>query len=532
MFYSKQWKKQIFSVFLVCAVVLSCLGGCGRSTPSSQAESDGSSQAESESESSSSKIDTSKAVTLKMYLVGDKGTDFDMVYDKINEEMKKEINATLDVKFLSWSDSSTKYSLLFSSGEDFDLIFTASGWEHYEETVAKKGFYELTDQFLNTYAPDIMEIEPETAWDQAKVDGKIYMVPNYAKEYNAEIMAVRGDLMGKYGFSDITSQSQLESFFDKVAADEKTTGISPLGTQGKALQYSYLLEANGWTVVKGTVEPLFAYQYDDSSNTKVISVTESEEFKQYAEKMKEMQQKGYWSTDALSTQDTRSDNFIAGTSAAMEWNLGSCVSYAKEVNKDHPSWDAKVIDILPDKEKLINPYTNNGMAINARSQNPERAMMAINQLMTNKTIYDLAAYGIEGVHYEAVGDKEYTPLDQASQYPAGGSCNWGWNNDNLKRTLHADSSDTIAAKSTELTTLWDSNYATHPLDTFSFNEETVKTQDTILTTLITQYMDPISTGLVDDPDQAVTEFISQLKAAGIDAVTQEIQSQIDTFVKQ
>lgn len=521
MLYCRHWKRKILAGILAGTMIAGSLAGCSNSKSPAAAPAAGGAQ-------DSSKVDTSKAVTLKMYLVGDKAADFDKVYDKINQELKKKINATLQVKFLSWAEAPTKYSLIFASGEDFDLIFTASGWEHYEETVAKKGFYEMSDQFIKTYAPDVMKVEPAEAWKQAKVNGKIYMVPGYTKEYGAEMLAVRGDLMKKYGFSDISSEEQLESFFDKVAADKKTTGISPLGTQGKALQYSYLLEANGWTVVKGTIEPLFAYNYTDPNNKKVISVAETKEFKQYAEKMRALQQKGYWSKDALSTNDTRDDNFVAGKAAAMEWNLGSCVNYAQQVNKDHPDWNATVVDFLPKVKKPMNPYTNNGIAINARSQNPERAMMAIDQLMTNKTIYDLAAYGIEGVHYKAVGSNEYTPLAQASRYPASGSCNWGWNNQNLIRSVHPDSGDAaLLGKQADFLKAWNADPAIHPLSTFSFNEQNVKTQDAILTTLVKQYMDPISTGLVDNPDQAVDEFISKLKTSGIDTVTKEIQNQID-----
>ena len=33
------------------------------------------------------------------------------------------------------------------------------------------------------------------AWEQAKIDGQIYMVPNYANEFGQEVLAVRGDLL-------------------------------------------------------------------------------------------------------------------------------------------------------------------------------------------------------------------------------------------------------------------------------------------------------------------------------------------------
>ena len=61
-------------------------------------------------------VSTDKEVTLKMYLIGDKPADFDEVYDKVNSIMKEEINATLQVNFIPWSEkrisiSCNKYNL-------------------------------------------------------------------------------------------------------------------------------------------------------------------------------------------------------------------------------------------------------------------------------------------------------------------------------------------------------------------------------------------------------------------------------------
>lgn len=100
-----------------------------------------------------SDVDTSEPMELKMYLIGDRTPDFDEVYGKINEILEEKLNCTLSVDFLSWGEHDTKYSLLFSGGEDFDLIFTASSWGHYEQTVALGGFSELTEEDIQTYAP-------------------------------------------------------------------------------------------------------------------------------------------------------------------------------------------------------------------------------------------------------------------------------------------------------------------------------------------------------------------------------------------
>ena len=164
-----------------------------------------------------SDVDTSEPMELKMYLIGDRTPDFDEVYGKINEILEEKLNCTLSVDFLSWGEHDTKYSLLFSGGEDFDLIFTASSWGHYEQTVALGGFSELTEEDIQTYAPGIWDVVPEMAWDQAKIDGKVYMVPNYSNEFGQDVLAVRGDLMEEYGIDEIKDWDSLMTFYKACA---------------------------------------------------------------------------------------------------------------------------------------------------------------------------------------------------------------------------------------------------------------------------------------------------------------------------
>ncbi|MBQ7602416.1 MAG: hypothetical protein IJU49_09715, partial [Lachnospiraceae bacterium] len=40
--------------------------------------------------------------TVTMYLLGTKGDNFDEAYDKINEILKKKINTTVNVEWISW----------------------------------------------------------------------------------------------------------------------------------------------------------------------------------------------------------------------------------------------------------------------------------------------------------------------------------------------------------------------------------------------------------------------------------------------
>ncbi len=143
------------------------------------------------------------------------------MYDEVNKKLEETVNATVEVEFLSWAEHDTKYSLLFSSGEDFDLIFTATGWAHYSETANMGGFYELTPEFISTYAPDIQAVDRKMPGNRPKSTEKFIWSPCYKNEYaSGGNLLVRGDLMEKYGYEDITSREELEAFLDDVCTGE------------------------------------------------------------------------------------------------------------------------------------------------------------------------------------------------------------------------------------------------------------------------------------------------------------------------
>lgn len=219
----KNKMKKGLALLLGTAMTAGLLAGCGSEGGSPSQASGGAESAaqggETGGNAGTGSTDTSEHVDLRMYLIGERTPDFDEVYGKINEILEEKLNCSISVDFLSWGEHDTKYSLLFSSQEDFDLIFTASSWCHYEQTVALGGFEPLSEEFIQTYAPDIWAVVPEVAWDQARIDGQIYMVPNYQNEFAQDVLAVRGDLMEKYDIDQITSWDELKAFYLACAAD-------------------------------------------------------------------------------------------------------------------------------------------------------------------------------------------------------------------------------------------------------------------------------------------------------------------------
>jgi putative aldouronate transport system substrate-binding protein len=506
-------KKSLKKLTMLVALTLSVTSiftGCKKSTTA---------------ENPSAAANTSKEAKLKMYLLGDKPKDYDLVYGEVNKKLKDKINATLDVQFIPWGDLSTKYPLLFSSGEDFDLIFTATGWAFYNQMATRNGFLELTPTLLEKYAPNSWKNEPKIAWDQAKVNGKMYMIPNDQNEYSANVFGIRGDLREKYGISEIKTQADLEKYYDAVVKNEKDI-IPIINGGGQNLQWPLELEGNELSLVKGTSsEPLFVFNMKDTSG-KIMSMVDTQQFKDYATKMKTYADKGYWSKNSISSKETRDDVFKAGKAASMVWNLGTVAKDITEMNKSHPEWKAELVDINGGKKKFVNPYTNNGMAVNANSKNAERALMALDLLRYDKEIYDLTFYGVKGTHWDAVGDTQYKTLAATANFPAANVCPWGWTT-TLRRT--AEDQPKVVNDYTNKWTKEDVVH--HPLETFSFDESKVKNEMAAIGNVITQYGLPINLGMLPDVDKAVETYKQKLKEAGIDKVLTEVQKQADDYVK-
>ena len=468
-----------------------------------------------------------KEVKLKMYLIGDKPKDFDLVYEKVNTKMKEKINATLDVNFIPWSDMGTKYQLLFQSGEDFDLIFTAAGWGNYSQVATKNGFLELTDELLQEYAPQIYANEPSDAWKQAKIDGKVYMVPNDRNEYGTNVFAYRGDLASKYGFESISTYEELEGFMQAVAEGEKDNGIKVIANGGgQNLQWPYMLEKYELSVVNGAPTASIGFNVNDTSG-EVFAFIDTPEYMEYLKKMKEFADNGYWSADSISSQATRDEDFVAGKTAVMVWNIGTVANRVTEMNASNPEWDVKILDLSEGLNRVVQPYTNNGIAINANSKNPERALMAIELLIYDEEINNLTWYGIEGTHWENSGDGLYTSLPASEAYPAGEVCPWGWYTTDLARK-----SSTEPEIVQETINKWSENYTvSNPLAAFSFDDSKVKNEMAAVGNVMSQYGTPFDLGMIDDIESGVKDLREKLTQAGFDKIIEECQKQAKEFVE-
>lgn len=525
--------KKLLALVLAMVMVLGMLAGCGssgsdsgnnssNSTPSNS--SDGISAGDSNSEGA---IDTSEYVELKMYLVGDKPDGFDGVYEKVNEILKEKVNATVTVDWLSWAEHPTTYSLLFSGGENFDMIFTASSWCHFEQTVGLGGFKALDPSFIQTYAPDVWATLPEAAWTQATIDGSIYMLPANYIEVTPDVVAIRGDLMKQFGYDDIASYDQLISFYKDCAAN----GVYG-NAVGSSSVYWLWFESRGMRNVSGAPSngQLVLYNCSDSSDVSLDYILDDPEFAKYCHDMKELADAGCWPSDVLSSTQDRQDGLVNGRGASMVWNAGSCKLYANQANAEHPDWDINIYNIMPNQDYFATKYINGGIGINAASKHPERALMVYNLFATDQDIQDLTQLGIKGTNWQDAGEGLYEVID-GNQYNT--SNNWGWRNMAIMKEEYQSNPTAVDTKEAELKEYFLANIkAEHPLDNFAFNTDPVSTQFAAVEAAMGTYFDPLVNGLVNDVDTSLEQFRSAMESAGIQAVLDEMQKQVDAFLAQ
>ena len=367
---------------------------------------------------------------------------------------------------------------------------------------------------------------PKVSWDQAKVNGKLYMVPNNNVEVNDKVILYREDLRKKYNLSAINSPETYAEYLKTIAEKEK--GILPYGAKPgdgwkwHELDQATLEQQNEWNVVDMSL-PL-AYKMDDSTG-KIFNVFDTPEVKDLIVYYKDLADHGAWSKNIVSNKNDVWQDIKAGKVASYAApNLGTAGSNLAEMRRDNPGLEVAIADITPDKKKIAAISTQNGIAIHATSKNPERSLMLIDLLQNDKEIHDLTMYGIAGVNYAAEGDDKYSAGPAAQNYT--GFSNWGWNSPlNRKDSSYPKEADDIF-------TQWTSKIYHFPLETFVFDDSKVKSEVSSVSNVMLRYGIPLEYGLFKDVDKGRTELLEQLKAAGIDKVEREMQLQVDAFLSQ
>ncbi|MFC4100323.1 ABC transporter substrate-binding protein [Paenibacillus xanthanilyticus] len=518
----------IMAVLLTLVMVLSACsgnnggsnGGNGSNTKPANTQATEGSEATS-GDNASGAADTSEEVQLKMIFVGPKPADYDVVFAELNKKLKERINATLEGEFLDWSDWAQKYPLKLAANEDFDLIYSAN-WAGYHDQALKGGFLEITEDMIAKYLPKTLEAMPQVSWDQAKVNGKLYMVPQNRGESVEKLILYREDLRKKYNLPAIDSPEAYATYLKTVAEKEK--GVTPFTPETGDWKYHnldrvLLKQQNEWNMFD--LDMPFAFKLSDAKG-QVFNVYQTQEFKDLLTYYKDLADNNAWAKNVLNSKDDHQQKFKQGLTASITHNNGTLGNLMTQMKQENSPYEVALADVTPDKAKSIAISTQNGTSIHATSKHPERALMLIDLMQNDKEIHDLIMYGVQGVHYEPVGDTVFKATDKNANFT--GFSNWSFNS-----PLNRDN-EAFPKEASELVAKWESGVYHYPLETFVFDNTKVKTELANIGNVMLRYALPLEYGVVKDIDKGLAQLNEQLEAAGVEKVQQELQAQIDAFL--
>jgi putative aldouronate transport system substrate-binding protein len=459
-----------------------------------------------------------KPVTLKWYTYRDnKSPDDQLVLNEANKIIKSKINATLTMDSFSYGEYNQKMQLLLSSGDKFDLCFTAGWLLNYSENSAR-GAFEPLDALVAKYAPGTKKLIPQTIWNGAKTkdpNGKdtLFGVPNYQISYSQYGLMFRKDLVEKYKLQSkinaVKKQSDLTPIFEIIKKNEPNISVMKDGPWwAKEMSGENIVDGieSNWVVVCGK-----GYKVMDLTDPYLYNLLLADaalDYKWYSS--------GFYHKDYGLAKDLYpelqagkffcwGDTYKPGVEADLKTRFGFDV-YAIPLG-----------DPIISNGSIQNTLT----AINKNSKNKERAMMLLELMNTDKKLYNTMSFGIEGKHYKKTGANriQILPNEKEVRYK-----NSAWElGCQFNAFILPGQSDDVWEKTAKA----NATARTTPLNGIILDGTSFTTQQANMTPIVKEY----TFGLSDDYEAQLKEMRDRLVKAGMSDMKKEFQRQIDELKK-
>lgn len=478
-------------------------------------------------------IDTSEHVVITYMVTGDIPTNrTEEVLAKINEKLTEKVNAELAIQWIEWTDWQTKYNLaLATQSGEIDLIGTATDWLNAWPNIQKGAFLPLSEEMLQTYAPQTWANVPAENWDLCKYDGQIYLIPEdeYSQWTNHGFM-YRGDWARAAGLENgVHSWADLKVYFQYIK--DNMPDVIPWDANGNGSSYAPQM-AGGWQTshttnvyIEGVGVDLFYGVSKDDPYTLSTYYLEGDELVNFATEMKAWADAGFWRTDVLNYTGDVAAEMEEGKTGAHQHHTQTWTGERTTMEKKQPGSDLGFFWFGEEMNNVVGlNITHGAMAVANTSANPERALMVYDLMRNDEEIYRLMQYGIEGEMYTLDENGYIVRPENWDDGTMGVSMNYWWGR---RDELELRSADRDWEAIDKLYAQYDEVKINYPYGRVVFDLSSIQMYLDNLSNVYNTYMPRIVFGMVDDPAAYVAEFRQQLKNAGIDICMEEIQRQIN-----
>lgn len=441
-------------------------------------------------------------VTITWLVPGDAQKDTVMVLEEINKILEPELGVKLDLQYISTSAYSEKMKMNMASGTPYDLCFTSSWLNNYEAAARDGGLYDITDMISDRLKAELSD----DIWKGSEIDGRLYAVPNNQMMISQHAIGFRKDLVEKYAdqfdVSTVKEIRDIEPFLEIIKNNEPdlygynnnlSTGVFNKG------MFTSPVSNTGVTIRLETMELVRSHEQPE-----IIAAENT---------IREWFKKGYLRPDYASAGG---DN-----GSSTEFKQGK---YAVKVESWKPGLEAMQTGVpyvyVPIGVAYKNPPIATMTGIGANSKNPEKAMEVLEFFYTNKEVYNLICYGIEGTHYNFNDEGKLVQVENSGYVPQG---DWKFGNQ-----FNAHISEGMPDDIWEQTQKANDEALILPTTGFVFNTDPVKNELAQIASVYAEYADYVTI-----PENEYADFkakkLKALEEAGYDKVFKEIEKQIKAF---
>ncbi len=449
-----------------------------------------------------------------VYSTGEVPEDFPKVLEKANEISAKEIGVTADIQF----KTDDQFALDMTAGEYYDMTFSCDWCNNFDDNARRGYYYDITDLAKET-APALYDaIDPW--WQIGTLNHKIYGVP-MLKDLGAEVFfRLNSDYFETEKGMTLPEEmifSELESFLEAYKNDYPDSYPLYLGENGLTGMFQ---------VHERIVSSYLVIPYSKAGTpegTKIIPIWEDEEYMEMLRCLHRWYEKGYINPDAATTTELPY-SLLNPVRSGTAWT-----GYKGWSDPQTVGFNVKLVRYIgPNMSRAT--QQGSPIAINAAAseENVKACLKYMELLYTDRAFRDLLAYGIEGEHFEYYEDTVIRTDAGSDKYLL----------DNFV-TGPAISASVVSAGKEVLADpdQWKKVYEGYKTakqsDTngFSFDGESTEAERAALYAIYETYFSELVTGTAD-PDATMKEMSELMYTAGLQAVLDEAQRQLDEYLEE
>ncbi|MCC3375154.1 extracellular solute-binding protein [Cohnella sp. REN36] len=460
-------------------------------------------------------------VLLRFYFSGEKKAATDEVWAAIGDYARsKGLNVRFDVHFIPIGDYKDKMMVKSASGDRWDLNFDGD-WLSYKQ-MAAKGAYLILNDLLPLYAPHLYEkYMQQGTLEAAMIDGNITGLPWTMKMNQRFYAQWRSDLAKKAGLNpasgSIRTIEDVDAFLmalKKAYPDAKLSRTVPRDIYKLRDEWVDLgFHGMGF--------------YLNDPHVRIQPVEQQPFYLEAAIMAKKWYDAGILNRDILLDKED----------GASLWRNGNMLFTAQShewVNANQgfsdPSFEQMSSLLYPDRKVVNRTPLANVIAINRNAEHPDLALRFLDLLETDRKLYDLVQYGIEGKTYllQPDGSVSYpegmsTPTSNYMEW--GGQ--WGFWKPQFMRPTPTYGKDFWLKEEAFAN---EPNNVNSPIDGLFISEDRIRDELLLRDRNVETYVAAIELGTVADPQKALADYIQLQKNSGLDKIIAEAQRQIDDYL--